>query len=282
MDKKELFRIGEVAKLFHISVSTLRHYENEGILHPEYIDENSGYRYYSTRQFECLNTIRYLRVLGTPLNQIAEFLANRNLDSIQALLEKQKNEISNKITELETIKKKINNRLNQLNDAISSTLDKIEIINVPPRKIAWIRHSISLKSYLDLEVSIRELEAKETDAFVFLGKVGVGISEEHMKSEQFKTYDRVFLILDSEDNFSGKITELPSNTSVRIRYRGSHNEAEKQYKKLIEFIKVNNLRICGFSSEITMIDYGYTDDTSKFVTEIQIPVKCIDDNSNAF
>lgn len=272
MDKKELFRIGEVAKLFHISVSTLRHYENSGLLQPEYIDQNSGYRYYSTRQFECLNTIRYLRVLGTPLNQIAEFLNNRNLDSIQALLEKQKKDISNKISELESIEKKIDNRLNQLKDAKSSTLDEIEIINVPARKIAWIRNSISLNSYLDLEISIRELEAKETDAFVFLGKVGVGISEEHMKSGQFKTYDRVFLILDSEDKFSGKITELPSNTSVRIRYRGSHSEAEKQYEKLLKYINDNNLKICGFSSEITMIDYGYTDDTSKFVTEIQIPV----------
>lgn len=33
------------------------------------------------------------------------------------------------------------------------------------------------------------------------------------------------------------------------------------------------LKIVGSSREITMIDYGLTNDTEKFVTEITIPVK---------
>lgn len=60
MDRKGLFSIGEVSKLFHISVSSLRHYENVGLLHLEYISPDSGYCYYGTEQFEVLNTIRYL------------------------------------------------------------------------------------------------------------------------------------------------------------------------------------------------------------------------------
>ena len=42
MDIPKLFSIGEVAKLFHISVSSLRHYENAGLLKPEHIDPDSG------------------------------------------------------------------------------------------------------------------------------------------------------------------------------------------------------------------------------------------------
>ena len=34
------------------------------------------------------------------------------------------------------------------------------------------------------------------------------------------------------------------------------------------------MQIIGFSREITLIDYGITNDTEKFVTEICIPVKC--------
>ena len=37
MDRKNLFPIGEVSKLFHISVSSLRHYEHIGLLTPAYI-----------------------------------------------------------------------------------------------------------------------------------------------------------------------------------------------------------------------------------------------------
>ena len=42
---------------------------------------------------------------------------------------------------------------------------------------------------------------------------------------------------------------------------------------LIKYIENNKYKISGFSKEITMIDYGLTDDVSKFVTEIQIPVE---------
>ncbi len=33
------------------------------------------------------------------------------------------------------------------------------------------------------------------------------------------------------------------------------------------------MTVCGTSREITLIDYGLTNDPEKFVTEIQIPVK---------
>lgn len=67
MADKQLFKIGEVARMYHLSLGILRHYEKEGLLAPEYTDPETGYRYYSTRQFEVLNTIRYLRMLDLPL-----------------------------------------------------------------------------------------------------------------------------------------------------------------------------------------------------------------------
>ena len=40
----------------------------------DYIDPATGYRYFSTRQFEPLNTIRYLRALDMPLRDIERVL----------------------------------------------------------------------------------------------------------------------------------------------------------------------------------------------------------------
>ena len=45
MENKKLFQIGDVAKMFHISVGSLRHYEQAGLLKPEYTDLETGYRY---------------------------------------------------------------------------------------------------------------------------------------------------------------------------------------------------------------------------------------------
>lgn len=38
----ELFQIGEVAKLYHESVGTLRHYGQVELLAPEYVDPPTG------------------------------------------------------------------------------------------------------------------------------------------------------------------------------------------------------------------------------------------------
>lgn len=273
MERKELFQIGDVAKLFHLSVGSLRHYEKIGLLHPEYIDSETGYRYYSTRQFECLNTIRYLRVLDMPLPQVADFLKNRDVNKIREMLRQQKETVIRKQKEFQIIEQKIENRLKQLDDALSSKLDTVQIIQTPIRRIAWIRNNLSIKSYLDLETSIRKLESRQKNAVVFIGKIGVGIAKERLQKKQYSRYDMVFLILDKEDTYDGDTEELPAETCVSIRFCGSHSEAPAYYQKLDDYIADHHLMITGFSREITMIDYGITNDTSQFVTEIQIPIK---------
>ena len=275
MEKSGLFQIGDVAKMFHISVGTLRHYEKSGLLQPEYTDNETGYRYYSTRQFECLNTIRYLRVLDMPLEQIADFLNNRDIDRMQFMLRQQKETVISKQKELKIIERKIENRLRQIEDALSSELDIISIRRFAPRRIAWIDNTLSINSYLDLETSIRQLEQHQRNTVVFLGKVGVGISREKLLNGEYDRYDKVFLLLDKEDAYSGPIEEVPEETCVTLRFCGGHKEAFAYYKRLMDFISEQKYCISGFSKEITMIDYGITDDTEKFVTEIQIPISHI-------
>lgn len=275
MEKHELFQIGDVAKMFHLSVSSLRHYEKAGLVMPEYIDPETGYRYYSTRQFECLNTIRYLRVLDMPLPQIAGFLKNRDIARMQEMLLQQKEEVIRKQNELRNIEKKIDNRLRQLQAAIQSEKEIIQIKRIGPRRIAWLRNNFSIHAYQepDFETSIRKLEQGQRDAVVFLGKVGVGISAEQLAAGKYDQYDMVFLVLDSEDQYAGLTEELPEEECVTVCFCGSHQDAPEYYKRLTDFIEERNLQIAGFSKEITMIDFGITTDTSQFVTEIQIPVK---------
>ena len=146
MEDKKLFLIGEVAKMFHISMGTLRHYEQAGLLTPEYTDPDTGYRYYGTRQFELLNTIRYLRVLDFPLAQIKTFLDNRDTDVIEEKLVHQKEVIARKQKELELISRKIDHRLEQLRDAMNSRLDVIQTVEIPESRVVWLRDSLHPKT----------------------------------------------------------------------------------------------------------------------------------------
>lgn len=187
-------------------------------------------------------------------------------------MDKQATVIS-KQKDLQVIERKINNRLQQLEDALSSELNTIKIIQTEARRISWIRGSLTINSYLDLETSIRQLEKQQKNTVVFLGKVGVGITKEQLINKQYDRYDMVFLILDKEDFYEGMVDELPKETCVSIRFCGSHKEAPMYYRKLDRFISDHKLKITGFSKESTMIDYGITNDTNQFVTEIQIPIE---------
>ncbi len=70
-----------------------------------------------------------------------------------------------------------------------------------------------------MEPSIRRLEQSQREAVVFLGKVGVGISKEHLEAGQFSRYDCAFLLLDREDRFDGETHKLPETLCARIRFR---------------------------------------------------------------
>ncbi len=272
MQEDKLFQIGDVAKLFHISVSSLRHYEALGLLVPQLIDKDTGYRYYSVRQFEVLNTIRYLRALDMPLSEIAEFVQNRDIAVIEKKLFQQKQIVAAKIQQLQRIQRKIDNRLQQLEDAQHSQFDTVIRGTLKSCRIVLMSTSLTIRNFWDMEGPIRQLERSKGEGVIFLGKVGVGISQENLCARRLEQYDCIFLILDDEDWFEGDTITLPQTSCVSIRFQGSHTQAQQPYLRLLSYIREHRLTISGFSREITMIDYGVTEDTEKFVTEISIPI----------
>ena len=50
VDSGELVGVGAFAQLSGLTVETLRHYHQVGLLEPRSVDPDSGYRYYGTDQ----------------------------------------------------------------------------------------------------------------------------------------------------------------------------------------------------------------------------------------
>ena len=272
MDRIQLYSIGEVSELFHISVSSLRHYEEIGLLKPKYISPDSGYRYYGLEQFEILNNLKYLRTLDMPLGDISNFINNRDIDIIEDKLRQQKKIVQNKINELKRIERKIEHRLSWIEDLRGIELGIISVVTLPKTRIVWMNNKLSINEYVDMEEPIRELDKLSGESVVFLGKVGLGILPENLESDKTDFYDGIFLILDDEDIYNGNTKLLPSTKAVRLRFNGYHADAKPHYKRMLKYIKENNLKVTDFSRETTLIDYGLTNDKDKFVTEICIPI----------
>ncbi|WP_338788393.1 MerR family transcriptional regulator [Metabacillus sp. FJAT-53654] len=77
-------KVKEVADLVGISVRTLHHYDEIGLLKPEQTSE-AGYRLYSDENLETLQQILFFKELDFPLKKIKEIINRPSFDRKEAL-----------------------------------------------------------------------------------------------------------------------------------------------------------------------------------------------------
>lgn len=78
------YSVGEVARLTGVTVRTLHHYDEIGLLSPSGRTA-AGYRQYSEADLERLQQILTYRELGFPLEEIAEIVADPRADALTHL-----------------------------------------------------------------------------------------------------------------------------------------------------------------------------------------------------
>lgn len=54
-----MFKIGEFSKLSQVSVRMLRYYDEQGLLPPAKVDQETGYRFYHVSQLSKLQKLFY-------------------------------------------------------------------------------------------------------------------------------------------------------------------------------------------------------------------------------
>ena len=92
------FSIGQAARMLDVSVRTLRHYDEIGLVKPAEVGEN-GYRYYDREAMALLQQVLFYRELGLPLKengpllQAPETERRRALESHRHLLELKKQQL---------------------------------------------------------------------------------------------------------------------------------------------------------------------------------------------
>lgn len=98
-------KVKEVSKLTGVSVRTLHHYDDIGLLTPDAITE-AGYRLYSDENLSTLQQILFFRELGFPLKKIKELLDSPSFDRQEAF-EMQRKMLIEKRTQLDDMIKTI-------------------------------------------------------------------------------------------------------------------------------------------------------------------------------
>ncbi|MFC0098543.1 MerR family transcriptional regulator [Micromonospora marina] len=93
------YTVGQVARAARVTVRTLHHYDEIGLLRPSG-RTSAGYRRYDEADLDRLQLIRYYRELGFPLEEIAEILDDPDADPV-AHLRRQHELLSGRIGKLQ-------------------------------------------------------------------------------------------------------------------------------------------------------------------------------------
>lgn len=112
-----MLNIGEFARLAQVSRRMLRHYDELGLLTPERIDADSGYRFYSVQQLGRVHRIVALRDMGFHLEQIRQVLSEE--------------------TSVEELRGMLPLRQAQIEQAVGEEQDRLRRVEAHLRAIEW-------------------------------------------------------------------------------------------------------------------------------------------------
>ena len=96
---RPLLSIGEFSRMTFLSVKTLRHYHETGLLAPAHIDPSSGYRYYDVSQVTTAQVIRRFRDLDLPIERLRAFLDAPDEEARNAVIVDHLNRMSAQLQE---------------------------------------------------------------------------------------------------------------------------------------------------------------------------------------
>ena len=260
-----------------VPIKTLRYYDEIGLFKPIEVNRQTGYRYYSTEQFEQLDIIKYLRLLGVPLTEITTHFKHRRVEHFLQLLKKQQEAIDEKIRELELTRRKFGSRISELEAALNGAEAGVPIIKkFPARRILRLQESVQRGP--SLEMSVRKLEKLIGAAHspIFIGKVGLTVSEDNLLRGNFQEYNSVFILVEDaidDSALSALSVVLPAGKYACLLFAGGHNDSPAPFGILLEYLARQGFQIGGEALERAIVDEFISQDASRFLTEIQIPIK---------
>ncbi|MEI7467505.1 MAG: MerR family transcriptional regulator [Chloroflexota bacterium] len=138
-----MLRIGDFSRLAQVSIVTLRHYDDVGLMKPAHIDRFTDYRYYTLDQLPRLNRILALKDLGFSLEQIVRLLNdNIPVEQMKGMLRLRQGDIERQIAEEQIKLVRIATRLRQIENENNPVRYDVAVKSLDALTIASTRQMI--------------------------------------------------------------------------------------------------------------------------------------------
>ena len=274
MSYKTKLKIGEFSQMMQVTVKTLRHYEQKGLLLPDEVDEWTGYRYYSIEQMQKLNTIRDLQRLGFSLDEIKELY---DYGSYTPSIRK----ITEKIRETDEQLKLLLARRRQLLDWRNSrkeikTMEKFSIQSLPEIIVASHREIIPNYEALGA-ICVNKIAPEMQRLGCKCPPPGYCFTIEHNKEYKPTDIDIEYceqveeLGTDSAIIQFKKLPAIPK--ALCMKHYGPYDRFYESYLELFKYIDEQGYKIVGQHRTCYVDGPWNQEDSEKWLSILQIPIE---------
>ena len=273
-----MLTIGEFSSICRVSTKTLRYYAEIGLILPEEINPENGYRYYSINQLETMLFINRLKAYHFSLEEIKAILESEEAmdDKLYAALSKKKKEISMQMMMYKNMLEQIDADMFAIRKgkSIMSYMEDIgiELVEVPKMYLLSIQKMIQEQDFPDeygycFEKLFKKMKEKNLTA-----------SAPPMvlfHSDEYSPFG-----LDTE--FAVPINEYATGTRdfypglcLKTVVHGSYSQLSSVYAKQIEWAEKEGYENCNALYEVYVTSPSEVLQESDFITEVYYPVKKI-------
>lgn len=267
-----MYRIGEFSKLAKITIKTLRHYDELGLLIPSYVDRDSGYRFYSTDQLADISRIVSYRQAGLSLDEIRQLISGEDTDRI----------LSCRLEELEREEEAVRDRISRLRSLITNLkegyfMEYQAVTRELPECIVYSKRMVvpDYDAYFTVIPKLGEEVMKHNPdikcvvpEYSFIIYHAGEYREKDIDMEYCEAVDRFGVEFDDV-----KFKKMESTLAVCVMHKGPYSGLGKAYAYAFQFIEENGFEPIENPRESYIDGIWNKEDESEWLTEVQIPVR---------
>ncbi|MCR6514337.1 MAG: MerR family transcriptional regulator [Clostridium sp.] len=272
--KDEMYYIGKVEKICKISKKTLRYYDKLGVLSPDEICDENGYRYYSKDNMLSIPVIKYYKQSGFKLEEIKGLIYESECTEIEE-------NFRGKIKELEEAERLLNLKKQSIRDwhslvkeakmVIDNNLNEVSAKFINKTDMLYLDQEFNY-DYMDSIINIDFTNYIENIENAITGPVIIKFPSFKEKllgnSKTMRIIQQGLLKTEKE-----KTTEFGGGLFASCYHIGTHDNIDDTYKKVMDWIELHNYECEEECYERYVVDYWTSKDSRNFVTEVMIKIK---------
>ena len=272
-----MLSIGEFSKICGVSTKTLRYYDEFGLINPDEINSENGYRYYSIKQLKKMLFINRLKSYHFSLEDIKAIVAleeDQAEEQLCAALNHKRREMQDKLNAIEYTLEQMSKDILNLENGIPilSHLDHIEVqlVETPTINILYKRQMMSSHDYAS-GYGEHVSRLYEKIAIKKLTLLGTPITIYH-SPEYNPVGNDTEIAIPIKEIVKGT-RDLPGGLCASSVLKGPYSELTSIYAKLTEWIKHEGYALVRSPYEVYITDPNQAVIPEDIVTEVYFPIK---------